>query len=67
MYAICRVIFSEIKDAFNEFDTNKDGRINAASVAAVMRNLGISYSAENLDTMMKRQSGMMRKAEELFP
>ena len=51
-------LFSELRAAFNEFDPDKCGEIEASSVAMVVRTLGMDFRSLDLQKAMKRASGV---------
>eukprot|EP01052_Picozoa_sp_SAG31_P000528 SAG31_NODE_15_length_37942_cov_32.078297_33_plen_157_part_00 len=42
----------ELKDAFNAFDRNKDGSLDARELTCVLREFGVDLSLQTLETVM---------------
>ena len=51
--------FSELREAFNEFDEERSGEIAFSQVAHVARKLGLTFDPDELRRSMKRASGSM--------
>ena len=51
---ICEFVITDLIDAFDLFDKNKDGQISTSELGPVMRALGQKPSTDRLEQIMKK-------------